>query len=64
MPIAMDQMESVGWLRARELQFGMDVATVHTGIGAKFQEDITYGVEVTTTRRYFEPWIRWKVWDG
>jgi len=52
MLIAMDQMESVGWLRARELQFGMDVATVHTGIGAKFQEDIVYDEEVTTTRRH------------
>jgi len=52
MPIAMDQMESVGWLRARELQFGTDVATVNTGIGAKFQEDIVYDEEVTTTRRH------------
>jgi len=52
MPIAMDQMESVGWLRARELQFGMDVATVNRGIGAKFQEDIMYHEEVTTTRSH------------
>ena len=60
----MDQMERVGCVSARKLQFGMDVGPVNAGIGATFQEDITYGVEVTTTRRYFEPWIRWNVWEA
>jgi len=49
----MDQMESVGWISARMLQFGTDVGTITSGICAILHEDIMYHEEVTTTRRFF-----------
>ena len=48
----MDQMERVGSLSARTLQFGTDVGKGTAVIRAKFHEDIIYHEEVTTTRRH------------